>query len=128
MLELMIAIVVFAIAGTASLNSYLLSARHLQMVNDEKVLTLLSRRKIEELKGEKVNIKDGVSGSFDAPFEKYTWQIYCSDTTITDTEYEITFTPYGLKIKTDKGDYSVMAPFLKINEREMHGTGYDKKP
>ena len=86
LLEVMIALSIFAIAGIAGLQSCLVSTRHIQIVNDEKNLVLLSRIKLEELK-----------------------------TGITDTEYGVTFTPYKLTVKTQGGEYSTLTGFLKLD-------------
>lgn len=114
----MIAIAIFAIAGIASLESYLLTMRHMQIITEDKNLNLLSRAKIEELKNEKDAIDEGISGGFAAPFEKYAWAIELSDLIITDTEYGVTFIPYKLKITTAGGDYTSVTPFLKTEEEE----------
>ena len=114
----MIAIAIFAIAGITSLESYLLTMRHMQIITEDKNLNLLSRAKIEELKNEDDAVEEGRSGGFDAPFEKYTWTIELSDLIISDTEYGITFIPYKLRITTESGDYTMVTPFLKTEEEE----------
>jgi prepilin-type N-terminal cleavage/methylation domain-containing protein len=118
LLELMIAIAIFAIAGIASLESYLLTMRHMQIITEDKNLNLLSRAKIEELKNEDDAVEEGRSGGFGAPFEKYTWTIELSDLIIADTEYGITFIPYKLRITAESGDYTMVTPFLKTEEEE----------
>ena len=114
----MIALAIFAIAGIASLESYLLTMRHMQIITEDKNLNLLARAEIEELKNEKDGVEAGMSGGFGAPFEKYTWTIELSDLIITDSEYGITFIPYILKITTAGGDYTAVTPFLKTEEKE----------
>jgi len=111
----MIALSIFAIAGIAGLQSCLVSTRHIQIVNDEKNLVLLSRIKLEELKTGITDIEREKNGIFSAPFEGYQWKIELADITITDTEYGVTFTPYKLTVKTQGGEYSTLTGFLKLD-------------
>ncbi|HPP30507.1 MAG TPA: prepilin-type N-terminal cleavage/methylation domain-containing protein [bacterium] len=115
LLEVMIALSIFAIAGIAGLQSCLVSTRHIQIVNDEKNLVLLSRIKLEELKTGITDIEREKNGIFSAPFEGYQWKIELADITITDTEYGVTFTPYKLTVKTQGGEYSTLTGFLKLD-------------
>lgn len=112
LLEVMIALAVFAVAGMVCLETYLMSLRHVHMINQEKKHLLLARWKIEEMRIGKEDIgeKDGI---FPQPFENYEWEISLSDTIITDTEYDVTFIPYKLKIIWDEGEYPVTTPFIK---------------
>jgi len=113
LLEVMIALSIFAIAGIASLQTCLLSTRHIQLVNEEKNLVLLSKIKIEECKAGILNIETEKSGVFPAPFEGYEWEMALADITITDTYYGVTFTPYKLTIRTKSGEYSTLTCLLK---------------
>jgi len=113
LLEVIIALSIFAIAGISCLQTCLLSTRHIQLVNEEKNLVLLSKIKIEEYKAGILNIETEKSGVFPAPFEEYEWEIELADITITDTDYGVTFTPYKLTVKTKSGEYSILTCLLK---------------
>ncbi|MCM8820445.1 MAG: prepilin-type N-terminal cleavage/methylation domain-containing protein [Candidatus Omnitrophica bacterium] len=115
LLEVMIALAIFAIAGIAGLQSCLVSTRYIQIVNDEKNLVLLSRIKLEELKTGITDIEREKNGTFPAPFEGYQWEIGLTDITIADTEYGVTFRPYKLTIKTQSSEYSTLTSFLKLD-------------
>mgnify|MGYP001309535700 CR=1 FL=1 len=115
LLEVMIALSIFAIAGIAGLHACLISTRNIQIVNDEKNLVLLSRIKLEELKTGITDIEREKSGIFPSPFEGYQWEIELADITITDTDYGVTFTPYKLTVKTQSGEYSTLTGFLKLD-------------
>ncbi|MCM8760208.1 MAG: prepilin-type N-terminal cleavage/methylation domain-containing protein [Candidatus Omnitrophica bacterium] len=118
LLEVMIGLAIFAIAGIAALQSCLVSTRYIQIVNDEKNLVLLSRIKLEELKTGITDIEKEKNGRFPAPFQNYRWEIELADITITDTEYGVTFIPYKLTIETHGNEYSTLTSFLKLGEKE----------
>ncbi|MCX8082808.1 MAG: type II secretion system GspH family protein [bacterium] len=113
LMEILIALAIFAVAGVISLQSCLISTRHIQIVNNEKNLVMLSNMKLEEYKIEKIDIEREKNGFFAEPFEDYYWEFELADITITDTEYGVSFTPYKLTVGT-KGDvYSTLTSFLK---------------
>jgi prepilin-type N-terminal cleavage/methylation domain-containing protein len=113
LLEAMIALAIFAVVGMACLETYLISARHTYMINQDKKHLLLARWKIEELRAEGAEDVGEKNGIFPQPFEDYEWEVYLSDISITDTEYDVTFIPYGLKVFWDGGEYTLMTPFVK---------------
>lgn len=118
LLEVLIALAIFAIAGIVSLQAYLSSVRHVQIMTEEKNYTLLSALKIEELKMETAEVMEETGGTFREPFEKYEWSLELSDFSIMDTECEMTFVPYKLKILRENREFSMITPFLKAEEKE----------
>ncbi|MDD3726436.1 MAG: prepilin-type N-terminal cleavage/methylation domain-containing protein [Candidatus Ratteibacteria bacterium] len=116
LLEVMIGLAIFAVAGIVALRTCLLATRHIQLINDEKNLLLLSRVKIEEFKTGIVDIETETNGVFPPPFEAYQWEIELTDITITDTEYGVVFTPYKLTVRTDNSEYSTLTGLLKYSE------------
>jgi len=99
-----------------SLQTYLTSIRHVQIVNEEKVYTLLSMSKIEELKIEMTDTVEEEGGIFPEPYEEYEWSLELSDLSIADTEYGITFVPYELILRRGETRFSTITPFLKVEE------------
>ncbi len=118
LLEVLIAIAIFAVASIVSLQAYLSSLRHIQIITEEKNIILLSRLKIEELKAEKSREEREQSGKFNEPFEQYEWSLELSDSSVRDTEYGITFTPYRLTVGSGNLRFSTLTPFLSIIKEE----------
>jgi prepilin-type N-terminal cleavage/methylation domain-containing protein len=119
LLEVLIALAIFAIVGTVSLQIYLSSVRHVQITTEQKNSILLSTLKIEELK---IEMEEGVkedSGSFDEPFENYEWSLKLSDLSITDTEYDLIFIPYKLILDSGNIRFSTLTPFLQTEEKDV---------
>lgn len=113
--EVMIALAIFAVAAIVALQTCFISTRHIQIVNDEKNLVILSKIKLEEEKL-KVDIDKEKSGTFPFPFEGYHWEFELTDIAITDTEYGMIFFPYKLTVKTKGSEYSTLTCFFKINQ------------
>ena len=118
LLEVLIALAIFAIAAIVSLQAYLSSIRHVQIMTEEKNYMLLSALKIEELKTETAEVMEEKDGTFPEPFEKYEWSLELSDFSITDTECEMTFIPYKLTLRQENREFSIITPFLKAVEKE----------
>jgi prepilin-type N-terminal cleavage/methylation domain-containing protein len=116
LLEVLIALAIFSVVGMVSLQTYLTSIRHVQIVNEEKVYTLLSMSKIEELKIEMTDTVEEEDGVFPEPYEEYEWSLELSDLSIADTEYGITFIPYELTLRRGETRFSTITPFLKVEE------------
>ncbi len=108
----MIALAIFAIAAMVCLDGFIMSVRHIRLLNENKTKGLLARWKIEELRIENEKLEEG-SGIFPQPFEEYEWEISLSDIIITDTEYDVSFVPYRLEIKSGKDDFEILIPFVK---------------
>ncbi|MCK9266793.1 prepilin-type N-terminal cleavage/methylation domain-containing protein [bacterium] len=117
LLEIMISVTIFGIVSIVCLNSYILSAKHISLLNENQNKNLLARWKIEELRIEAQEIEDD-KGIFPQPFENYEWEISLSDLVITDTEYEVEYIPYKLKILNGKNDFEVIMPFIKTSTGE----------
>ncbi|NLG11633.1 MAG: prepilin-type N-terminal cleavage/methylation domain-containing protein [Elusimicrobia bacterium] len=116
LLEVMIALSIFAIAGTVALNTCFIASRHMQIINDEKNLILLAKVKTEECELGITDIERERNGSFPEPYQEYLWEIALTDIAITDTEYNITFSPYKLTVKSPHGEYSVLSGFVQSKE------------
>jgi len=113
LLEVLIALAIFAIAGMVCLEGYLLSVKHVRLLNDNKNNAILARWKVEELRMEDKKI-EADNGIFPQPFEGYSWEISLSDVSIADTEYDVIFVPYSLNISNGKSEYEEVVPFIKI--------------
>jgi len=113
LLEAMIALAIFAVVGMACLETYLMSARHAYIINREQKHLLLARWKIEELRVEGTEDVGEKNGIFPQPFENYEWEVSLSDISIADTEYDVTFVPYNLKVSWEGGEYTLTTPFIK---------------
>jgi len=118
LLEVLIALAIFAVAGLVCLQAYLSSIRHVQIMTEEKNYLLLSIMKIEEFKMEPLQDAKESSGTFPQPFESYEWSIELSGDTITDTECEMSFTPYRLKVSQQNREFSTIAPLVKTLKQE----------
>lgn len=118
LLEVLVALSIFAVAGMVSLQAYLSSVRHVQIMTEEKNYLLLSALKIEEFKMEIEEVEEESTGVFPEPFEGYEWSLELSDTTIIDTELGMTFIPYKLTVNQGNREFSTLAPFLKTIEEE----------
>lgn len=116
LLEVMIALSIFAIVAVVSLRVCLLSTGHIQTVNERKNLILLADAKAEEYKAGILDIEAESSGMFQFPFENYEWEATLTDITIADTEYGITFTPYRITVRKDGSEYSIITGLFKISE------------
>ncbi len=118
LLEVLIALTIFAVAGTVSLQAYLSSVRHVQIMTEEKNYVLLSAAKIEELKTAPEQVAEKNSGAFAEPFEEYEWSLELSDFIVEDTASGMTFTPYKLTVRRENRTFSMTVPFLKTEEKE----------
>lgn len=114
LLEVMIGLSIFAVAGIVALQSCLSATRHIQIINEKKNLLLLARIKTEEIRTGITDIKTEKAGVFPPPFERYQWELSLSDITISDTECGVRFTPYKLTVKTGSVEYSVLTSLFKV--------------
>ncbi|HOK56952.1 MAG TPA: prepilin-type N-terminal cleavage/methylation domain-containing protein [bacterium] len=115
-LEIMIAVGIFGIVSIVCITNYLICLKEIKIVNDKIKMVILAEQKIEELKLKNEEIKEE-EGNFNDPDSDYIWEIKLSDIVIYDTEENIELIPYKLTIKSQHDYYSLIIPFLKMQEK-----------
>jgi len=112
LLEIMIALTIFAIAAIVCLNGYLVSSSNIKSLSQRMNNSMLARWKVEELRTEDREAEEG-EGIFPQPFEEYEWRMFLSDEVITDTEYGVSFIPYKVSVSGQKSSFETIVPFIK---------------
>ena len=112
LLEIMIALTIFAIAAIVCLNGYLVSSSNIKSLSPRMNNSMLARWKVEELRTEDREAEEG-EGIFPQPFEEYEWRMFLSDEVITDTEYGVLFIPYKVSVSGQKSSFETIVPFIK---------------
>lgn len=85
LLEAMISVGIFAIAGLICLQNFLLNLRNLKVVQETQTAVLLSQKKLAEMSLEPESVEAG-EGSFAEPYETFRWQISFVEATEVDSE------------------------------------------
>lgn len=112
----MIAVSFFGIVSIVCFSNYLLAIKNIKIINDKIDALILAQQKIEELKMNNEEIKEG-SGNFSDENSDFTWEIKISDNVIYESEENFEIYPYELIIKGPSESYSTILPFLKVSRK-----------
>ena len=112
LLEVLISIGIFGIAGLICLENYLINMKNAGILQETQTAVLLAENKVEEFKLKPEENISEENGVFSAPYENYKWEISFTDLVISETE-QIECKIGFLNVIWQDGTIKFIVPILK---------------